>query len=79
MEEFLVSALAFVVAKFPVVATVMTGCRLVFKPLFTFLHAFTAATPTTKDDLLLEKAESSTVYKGFAWALDLFFSVKLPK
>ena len=67
--------------KYPQLAQVLVivgTLRLVFKPLFTFLHQFVDATPTTRDNEFLSKVEGSKAYKLVAWAMDYFASVKMP-
>jgi len=68
--------------KYPVLGSLVGAvgiARLIFKPLFTFLHQVVIATPSDKDDLLLGKAEGSKVYKWVVFALDYLASIKLPK
>jgi hypothetical protein len=70
------------VAKYPVIAAVVAYvgiARLIFKPLMTFLKEVVAVTPSTKDDELLAKAESSKAYSMLVFALDYFSSIKLSK
>lgn len=51
--------------------------RLCFKPLMTFLHSVAEATPTAKDNQLLEKAEASGAYKAILFAMDWLASIKV--
>lgn len=53
-------------------------CRAIFKPLMAFLHSIADVTPSTKDNELLAKAESSKVYSVLSFALDYVASIKLP-
>lgn len=69
------------VSKYPIVSAVlmiMGVCRLILKPTMVWLKAVAAATPTPKDDLLVEQVEGSKIYKGLVWLLDYVFSLKLP-
>lgn len=52
--------------------------RTINKPLFGFFHTFTLATPGEGDDLVLQKVETSSVYKWVTYVLDFVGSVKLP-
>lgn len=68
--------------QYPVVASifmVIGVLRAINKPLFTFLRAVADATPTTKDNELLIKIESSKAYQYVSFLLDYFASVKLPQ
>ncbi len=58
------------------VLMVVGMCRAIFKPLMTFLHSIADATPSLKDNELLEKAEGSVVYKWAMWGIDYLFSIK---
>lgn len=53
--------------------------RLLFKPIFATLHWVVAQTGTTRDDELLDKAESSKAFKTIAFLLDYLGSIKLKK
>jgi len=69
-------------AKFPIILSVfivMGVSRSILKPLFVFLNAAVASTPSLKDDELLKKVEGSSVYKSLVFALDYLFSIKLIK
>jgi hypothetical protein len=59
------------------VLAVIGICRVLVKPLFTFLHAVVQVTPSTRDDELLAKAEASTWFRWLNWVLDYVFSIKL--
>lgn len=68
--------------QFPVMGTILMiigFLRLVNKPLFTILHIIVGATPTKKDDEILDNVEKSKFYKWFVYILDWFGSVKLKK
>lgn len=56
---------------------VVGGARIVFKPLMSLIHAYTEATPSTKDDEWLKKAEASKAFKTVCWLIDLLASVKV--
>lgn len=77
--ELVIAGLA---AKYPIlltIAAIMGMARLILKPLMTFLHSVVIVTDTQRDDELLNKVESSAVYKGVLFALDWVFSLKLKK
>lgn len=66
--------------KYPILMSIFSAmgiARILFKPLFSFLHAFADATATTKDNEILEKAEASAIYKGVAYVLDYIASIKI--
>ena len=68
--------------QFPIVATILAvigGLRVIFKPIMTAIEAIVAATPSDKDNLVVEGIKANVLYKGFVWILDFFASVKLPK
>ena len=58
---------------------VMGICRSVLKPLFSLLHTYVDATPSSKDNELLEKVEQSKYVKALSYVLDFLFSAKLLK
>ncbi len=67
--------------KFPFIVgafAIMGLLRAVFKPIMGVLRAFVIATPSPADNALLDQAEASSLYKGFAWAMDYVASIKLP-
>jgi len=69
-------------AKFPVILAIlaMMGVfRAILKPVFVCLKSITLAIPGEKDDIFLNKVESSSIYKGLVFALDYLFSIKLIK
>jgi hypothetical protein len=77
MEQILVE----LVAKYPVIASIIgvVGVfRLVFKPAVSFARTVVTATPTKKDDEVMDKVEASGVYKGIVWVVDYLTSIKLP-
>lgn len=61
------------------VLAVIGGFRLIFKPLFTFLHAVADMLPGDKDSKILDDAENSQFYKALSFVLDLLASIKLRK
>jgi hypothetical protein len=70
------------IEQFPVVSTILAvigGLRVIFKPIMTAIEAVVAATPSPKDNLVVEGIKANVLYKGFVWVLDFFASVKLPK
>lgn len=77
MENF-ISELA---SKYPLILTVLGAmgvARLIFKPLFTFLRSIADATPSIKDNQLLDGFMGGKIYAAICWFLDLTLSVKLP-
>ena len=74
------SFLGGLVTKYPWIATVLAvigACRVLIKPLFTFLHSVVHVTPSAKDDELLAKIEGHKIFGWVVWALDYLFSIKL--
>jgi hypothetical protein len=70
------------VSQYPALASVLMGVgvlRLIFKPLFTFLRIVADATPTAKDNEILDSVEQSKAYSYVAFILDYLASVKLPE
>lgn len=68
--------------KAPVILSILSIVgllRLVMKPLMSILKAVAAETATDKDDKIIEKVESSAIWKGLCWVIDYVASVKLPK
>lgn len=77
MEE----TIAMLLQKYPMLVQVIMiigVLRVVNKPLFTFLHAFAAATPSKVDDKIVGEIEQSKIYKMVSYVFDWFGSVKLP-
>ena len=69
-------------AKYPAFASVfmlMGILRAIFKPLMGLLHTYVEATPSDKDNKMLEDLKKSKGYASLVWLLDYFGSVKLPK
>lgn len=52
--------------------------RAVFKPLMAFLRVVADATPTEKDNEVLDGFVQSGLYKGIAFVVDYLTSIKLP-
>lgn len=80
MESVLAIVMGFI-GKYPVTASVLMGmgmARAIFKPLCALLKAVVEATPTPKDNELLEKAEKSSLVKYALMALDYVASIKIP-
>ena len=80
--EQIVALLELLISKAPWLASVimvMGTARLIFKPLFTFLRTVADATPTPKDNELLDKAEKSKLYSAVSFILDWVGSIKLPQ
>jgi len=76
ITNFIVSAAA--THPWILTALVVIGImRAVCKPAFDFFHSVVAATPSTKDDELLERVESSHILKWFFWGLDWLGSIKV--
>lgn len=80
MEE-LVAFLIGLASQYPVLATifmVIGGLRVVMKPIMSVLQAYVDYTPDPADNAKLAAVMESSIYKGIAYVLDLFASVKLP-
>lgn len=83
MEEviaFITPLLQGLSVKYPIIVTifaVMGVMRTLFKPLMTFVHAYVAATPSTKDDLKLEKFKEGKAFKVINFLVDYIFSIKI--
>lgn len=69
-------------SQYPIVASILMVVgvlRLINKPLFAFLNAVVVATPTTKDNEILKKVETSKAYQYISFLLDYLGSVKVPQ
>ena len=78
MEQLLLDFLA----QYPFFAQIVMYvgmARLILKPLQNFLLAVVEAIPGTKDNEMLQALFDSKIYKGLAYILDWFGSVKLPQ
>jgi hypothetical protein len=53
--------------------------RLIIKPAMTAITAITKATPTKKDDELVDEVFNSKTWKSFLFLLDWLASVKLTR
>jgi hypothetical protein len=74
--------LEFLMTKAPWLAQALVwvgALRLIFKPLFSFLRSLVDATPSAKDNELLNQVEGSKVYSVVAYILDYLASIKLPQ
>lgn len=74
--------LTALIAKYPVLSSivgVVGVLRLIFKPLFVFFHSFVLATPSTKDNEILSRVESSKAYSMLVFLVDYLSSIKLPE
>lgn len=68
--------------QYPIIASVLMiigTLRLIIKPLFSFLHTITDATPSVSDNEFLAKVENSTFLKTALFLLDWLASVKVIK
>lgn len=80
--ESLVALVMPLIEKYPFIATVLMvigTLRAINKPLFVFLHAFSKATESKKDDKVVADIEASKGYKSFVFIMDYLASVKLIK
>lgn len=69
-------------SKYPMVSMVMfymSLMRIIFKPLCSLALEVTKATPSPKDEVVVEGFMNGKVYKAVAYALDWVASIKLPK
>lgn len=58
---------------------IVGGLRVLLKPLMSVVQAYVQYTVSPDDDAMLAKFMDSPVYKGLAYVLDWFASIKLPK
>jgi len=68
------------VTKYPVLSSifmVMGILRAVFKPIFSLARTVVAATPSVKDDAVLDRVEGSKAYKAVLYVLDYIASIKI--
>lgn len=68
-------------SQYPIVASILMVIgilRTINKPLFAFLRTVVEATPTAKDNEILQKVETSKAYQYVSFLLDYVASVKLP-
>ena len=61
------------------VVAIVGSLRLILKPVMTAFQAYVLSTPSTKDDELYNKVESSKIYKWVVYALDYIASIKVKK
>ena len=59
------------------VLSYIATARLILKPTMTWLHSIAEATETKKDDELIAKVETSSIYKLVVFLLDWFASIKI--
>lgn len=81
MEELLLNLLSIGAEKYPILMTIFLVIgilRAINKPLFAFLGTLVKATPTLKDDEILQSVETSKIYKAIVFFLDWTASVKIP-
>lgn len=77
----LIGIILGLVEKYPAVSSVLLvigTMRAIFKPLMALAHAYVGSTSSKKDDEKLQEVEQSKIYKGIAFVLDYFASIKLP-
>jgi uncharacterized protein (UPF0254 family) len=81
MEQAVVAFVLGLAQKYPLalsVFSVVGVLRAVFKPIVSGLRAVADATPSPKDNALLDKVEGGKVFKAVAWFIDYISSIKLP-
>jgi hypothetical protein len=74
--------LAFLMNEYPFVKDIvvfMVTCRLVFKPIFTFLGRYVKLTIEQEDDKKLHNIMNTKWYKILVILTDMIASIKLPK
>lgn len=76
MDTLIIDLLSKVPGMVEILVVVGT-LRLVNKPLFSLIRSVVDSTPTKKDNEVLDKVESSGIYKTFTYVLDWFGSVKI--
>lgn len=64
--------------QYAVVMTVIMVLRTIFKPLMAIMESGVQASGSQKAKDVLAQVEASKVYKGLAFVLDYFASIKLP-
>ncbi len=82
MEQLISSLIVHFATDYPTLSTVLlviSGLRLVNKPLFSLLHTIADVTPYDGDDKTLAAVESSPIYASICYALDWVASIKLPE
>lgn len=80
--EFIRPLLMGFAEKYPIITTLamISGtCRMLMKPMMSFLMTFVLVTPSPKDDEILKAVMESKAYKVFSYFLDWMFSLKLPQ
>jgi hypothetical protein len=80
--EFLTGLLPLLLEKLPWLGSVLMYigvARLILKPLMVFLHQAADATPSAKDNALLNKVQESKGYGILSFVLDYLASIKLPQ
>ena len=65
--------------KFVAILLFIGTFRTIFKPLCALVLSVVAATPTKKDDELVDKIATNKWYKVLVWLVDYLLSIKLPK
>lgn len=78
MEEIIL----MLVQKYPslvAVFSVIGIMRAIFKPLMSLIESFVLATESKKDDMVLESAKASKIYKAIVWLIDYLASIKVDK
>jgi hypothetical protein len=81
MEQQLIELLQPLLAKYPVIVTVLLAVgtlRLFFKPIMSGIEVAVSQSESKKDDEILGKVKSNVFYRGLVWLVDLLGSIKLP-
>lgn len=71
----------YLAQKYPIVIAVLAGMglsRSIFKAVFAGAKLLAAATPTQKDDKIIEDVEVSKTYQFIMFVVDYLLSIKLP-
>lgn len=63
----------------PQVIAVIGSARLFIKPVVSLARAYVDFTPSTADNLAMDKVLDSKVYKAVVFLVDWFASIKLPQ
>ena len=80
IAEYMAPILAGFHLKYPNVGlflSIMTGMRIIMKPLMSLLWAIANVTSVSWDNELLKKIENHKAYKVFYYLLDYAFSIKV--
>jgi hypothetical protein len=61
-----------------ILITVMSVCRMIFKPACALVQQIVDATPGKSDDVWWLRVQENKVFKAAAWLMDYLISLKFP-